>query len=311
MRYPRRTRKMMCRSDKIGGIILNWLWEKEERWVPVFTNLELYEFQHNLCYLLAAEDLDDYVIKPISTHLPQSKVRQIRSSNKIGGDHWRGMALREIIKAHLAIEADNSANDAIDLFGKVAAKQLAAKHWRLREQNNQSRSIALWPSIMQIRKSLCSGQMRQTSPQKFDYFVNWFKRYARKYTTPRITLAQLDLFHPSRRTADSFLELCREDAVNGIQGETSSALENNSKFKEAQRRYSIGAIEILRNQGRSEDAQWLENYAAATFGKGALEQNDSQRYPAYKLWMKPPEESQDTSLTNGRTSYPASDTSKG
>jgi hypothetical protein len=55
-----------------------------------------------------------------------------------------------------------------------------------------------------------------------------------------MTLAHLDLFHPSTPTADSFLELCREDAATGIQGETSSALENNMKFKEAQRTVFYG-----------------------------------------------------------------------
>jgi hypothetical protein len=75
----------------------------------------------------------------------------------------------------------------------------------------------------------------------------------------------------------------------------------------------MGAIKILRNQGRFEDAQWLENCAAATFGKGAFEQNESQRYPAFKLWIKPPDADKphDTSLTHGRTSISANYTSKG
>ena len=77
MRYPRRIREAMCRSDRIGGTVLYWLWEKDERWIPVFAILKFYEFQHELCYLLAAEDLDDHVIQLISTDLPQDIVHQL------------------------------------------------------------------------------------------------------------------------------------------------------------------------------------------------------------------------------------------
>ena len=30
MRYPRRIREAMCRSDRMGGTVLYWLWEKDE-----------------------------------------------------------------------------------------------------------------------------------------------------------------------------------------------------------------------------------------------------------------------------------------
>ena len=43
----------------------------------MFAILKFYEFQHELCYLLAAEDLDDHVIQLISTDLPQDIVHQL------------------------------------------------------------------------------------------------------------------------------------------------------------------------------------------------------------------------------------------
>ena len=228
------------------------------------------------------------------------------------------MAWHDASRGHrspLAVGLGRSADDAIDLFLKIAAKQLAIKHSRLGQQNerenNQILSLALWPSIMQIRKSLCSGRRRQMSPEKFDYFVHWYKKYIKNGSSLGITLAQLDLFHPSRPTPDTFLKLCREDAVTGIRGEISSALESNIKFKEALRRYSMTAIKTLRNQSRFDDAKWLESYAVETFGKGAFKQNESQRYPTYKVWIEPPEGSQDTKTANEQVSTSANDTGKG
>jgi hypothetical protein len=60
---PRSERLLRIQStNETGGQILNWLWQREERWVPVFTQVEFDKFQQTLCFLLAAEGLDDYVI---------------------------------------------------------------------------------------------------------------------------------------------------------------------------------------------------------------------------------------------------------
>lgn len=60
--------------EKVGGPVLDWLWQRDEQWVPMFAQSRFAQFQFDLCFILAVERPDEYVSTLLSTPLPQHVV---------------------------------------------------------------------------------------------------------------------------------------------------------------------------------------------------------------------------------------------
>jgi hypothetical protein len=247
-------------TNETGGQILNWLWQREERWVPVFTQVESDKFQQTLCLLLAAEGLDDYVIRLIDTRLPQDASDQVPLENV---HRWRGYVLRSVIRAYLAWDTRRSADAALDLFEKVSKRRLLAKRCRGADHNPIA-TVRLLSSLSQIRDSICSGQFVNTSVGKSERLIAHFE--ALQLVELPVFLAQLHLHHPTKPKADHFFALCKQDSLAEVSTAVRDALKEHPKFKTMLTHHSLRASAVLRIRGRSDEAQWLDEYTTAALG---------------------------------------------
>ena len=256
--------KLQQSSGVIAGPILDWLWKDNTRWVTIICGQDL-DFQEVLSYHLAREGLEQWMVKLLSTELPPHVTHLIPIDRRLA---WRGLLFRSLIRGVAFVAPPNCADRPIDLYSQMADAKMAAKAVSRNFPRHPLLSLTLWPSMLLLRSILCYKRRYNTSPQKFERFMEAFQdsRARTEGDDYRLTLVELKLYHPTQPTADDVLSLCKEDEGYCNPGqmyrEVQQAPRSGAQFQRMLRQ----GISVLRMQGRDSDAEWLCAYASQFLG---------------------------------------------
>ncbi|KAK3642752.1 hypothetical protein LTR56_010576 [Elasticomyces elasticus] len=187
-KVKRAERRTMIQNDNIGGLSLQWLWSEQRRWVRAVTS-DVMSLQR-ICYFAVAESLDDLLVQSLALPLPPLLDQ---AEEALDTHQWRGAVLREIIRSHLMLDSNSSADEAIDKFFKVADLVLVARSAPLRPKSPLART-SLYPAEVELIKQLCTTRFYKTDPARYDNFAR-FVAGGKRFT--QFTGAQLALAHPT------------------------------------------------------------------------------------------------------------------
>lgn len=199
--------------------------------------------------------------------LPDS-VSQLGFANRAD---WRSGLLRFILSALATTDANRCVDRALDVFLEVLD---ASRSSRFRDTSDPIRFVTLWLSMVLLRTVFCRKWQYNTSPSKFERFVECFAR--RKHLQGRqMYLAELDLFHPTNPSPDKMLELCCSESGIAALSETKMSLDQSPKSQMSLNRVLNRAIAVLHGRNRFDDAQWLRDFKVQLFGQKRPEQPDT------------------------------------
>lgn len=265
--HTRQTRLAMIHEHPIAKVALQQVWEDNAGWVDLVLND--FQTQFRLCYVVAAEGLDDFIVNWLKIGLPEDVIGTVDAK---GQGVWRGRLLRNLVQAHLMLSYDRSADRALQLlFATRNEWELAATAFnQQRRANNGSAtsippflSLSFFPACQEISGKLPTGAYPRTSSQLFDRFIATHRqlrgRTLRRNRYDDLTDARLHLFHPSKPDANPVVTYMRrmfgdkstEEARALLPAEPiSSRVVYYHSFKKA--------VIVARANGNLEDATWLE-----------------------------------------------------
>ena len=128
--------------------------------------------------------------------------------------HWRGLWISRLVRAHLLLDANASADNAIDFFIKIryardSLRQTSVPSWRLAKP----RELSMRPALVELTRALGSARYHNTSPFQFDFVMEFNLKYlaqdadrdSRDYAQ-----ARMHLKHPTNPCFESSLQYLRE-----------------------------------------------------------------------------------------------------
>lgn len=209
-----------------GGKVLHWLWNQP---MSVRDELSLSRpFVESLCYFLVAEGRDEYVLEWLKLELADEK----RHADDPGRHLWL---------AGLMV-AQQDKTDSVIL-------PLTTLRKALMEFRGRRLQCITFAATIAVRKMLRVEGLPSYPVELFDSFL----KVQRHCGSQRVTIwheARMLLYHPTQPDAQLLYQLLQDQTVEAWKG--SEATQN--EFGQCLLR---GAY-ILRLQGRSQDAAWLE-----------------------------------------------------
>jgi len=281
-KVPRTQRRDLILGKPIGGMALQYAWDSD-RWVDLV--LEDYETQMLLCYFLIGEQLDDLVVQWTLVDLPPGKAATLEKREL---HLWRGILLRNLIRAHLMLDSEAKADLAIEAFFKLYEDQLQAwaRVTRLKRTLPESElpsvvSVSRWPAQVELASALAGGSYSNTSTVLWERFTAYYFAGRPKVQTgmmerdyKRVGLA---LVHPTRPDARPAIEYLRkifnQDSHHDFMSKLPPA--GTPAYVSYQRMFNR-ARQSAQSAGLFEDAAWLEETALKIFGR------DQHSWPGHK-----------------------------
>jgi len=259
----RRLRKALIKSDKIGGLALDWLWKDETRWVHTL------EYENglfdNLVYFVVAEDLGHYIYDLIKVESPLGYK---------GKHRWRGTILRSLIRAHLQLDAIGSADDALDILFKIEDDIADAGRRVVQASPPGFTNTSLWPAVVELTSHLASPGTPHTSLEKYTKFMHNAPRYWRGKALEgqmRVGNARLALNIPGRPDPRPALELLEEWTQNTDVQDVRATLPAHKGARTAVYFLCKRLEDVLRNEKRFDEATWTSDLISKLFGSDTHE----------------------------------------
>jgi hypothetical protein len=184
-----------------------------------------------------------------------------------GGTGMLGEAgsLNEILAAHLSLDYQASADNALKLLFRVykvsnalcAAHKSAGTDWRYKG----FAGISFWPAVVALNGELNTGRYHNTDPQLYDAYIPFAKKHSKpdasRFPLERYEEASLWLVHPRSPTAIPMLACLREYYASGQR-----TAPTNTNALVLHLLSTDRCIKLLRRQYKPEDTAsalaWLE-----------------------------------------------------
>lgn len=214
---------------------------------------------------LAIEDPPDIDAVPGAT--PGSSMRH----------HWRSAWVRHIIRAHLLLDANASADSAIDFFMKVryARDELLQTSVPSNTLAN-TRQMSLRPPLVELGKALASGRFPNTHTSKYDFIVDFHLRYLGREAdrdSRDYAQARMHLQHPTKPCFENILQYLREKFGGKTAEEARRLLPIRERAIRTIRIALRDAQRLAKSAGNTETEAWLRQMHNTLFG------SPSSRHP--------------------------------
>ncbi|KAK5732544.1 hypothetical protein LTR17_010483 [Elasticomyces elasticus] len=242
-RLPRLARRQCIRDEEVGTLTLKWLWTDDHRWVDALNSDSV--FLEMLHYFAVAEAREAVLVRWLAQPVPPHVASSMSEANQ---HQWRGAILRHLMRAHTMLDCKGSADDAIELFFRVAA---SVKKARRENPYSPLAKCSLWPAQVELTRKLSTERFPNTSPRLFDMLVEHMSSHRRQnelasakmvlahptLPNPRPTLSyiQQNLKHMSRSEFDAvFLSMSnKRDTIYYLCHRTETALRAQGALKDA------------------------------------------------------------------------------
>ena len=134
-----------------------------------------YETQFILSYFAIADRLDDLILQWLEVSFPGEAVQNLDEQR---AHMWRGVLIRQLVRAHLMHNTTRGVDTAVDMFSKFCARQdhvygtvgLGNSAYAT-TKISPVLHVLRWPAIVELSTNLGSASLFQTSAAKWDRFV--------------------------------------------------------------------------------------------------------------------------------------------
>ncbi|KAK5711593.1 hypothetical protein LTR15_012436 [Elasticomyces elasticus] len=255
-RLPRKGRRKVIRSDAIGGLTLQWLWQEDSRWATtVQQDMLLF---NRLVHFLVAEECEHFVLGWIRSDLPQD-ARPLFTKDT--PNRWRGALLRALVLAHLVLDETATADPAIRVLNSVAQEVLAlrtVKRKAGKELDDEFAATSLWPAKVMLAKSLYTGRFWNTDSRLYDQFTG-FVAVEKKKKDMSFTVAKLRLHHPTTPDPEPMWSLLQRNLRDPTQQRMLEQSVGSGTAARVQLLMTLDDLErVLQSQDRFLDIDWVK-----------------------------------------------------
>ncbi|KAK5682345.1 hypothetical protein LTS10_005472 [Elasticomyces elasticus] len=214
------------------------------------------------------------VLKDFVLDMEQDRTRVSEKTFKLVDHNWRGCVFAFICEAMLSWNPRGSADQALDLVQAVAVKP---RRFAAQGHPTDSRAFAkdfpLVQALVGMARRLRGNENRTTDPTRFEQFVAIQGLYSNDIYRS-LNTARLMFRHPRGPRTVPAVEAFREMEQNP-QHDLCDPGHRSDAARTSLRMFAMDVARVLRSQGNSDDAKWLEEFARKSWP------------PAYKSIGKP------------------------
>ena len=264
------------KNFKLASAVLLKIWKDPYMWLPLV--LGDHHATWSLTWFAQAENVDHLLLEWVKADLGQLRLSdawpQVTNSKRATfGSHWRGDIFQKILEMKFVTNGMYSADTAFADFKHIF-------EWRegLVKSNSKSaylsdvKHMPLGFSAHRMVSALCIGGSYRSSSVLWDQFAAMRQTIVKPWTSVwhlegieqlEFDLARLDLFHPTKPTAEKFLAILNE--MHSNQG-------NDLSIPEVKIRHAIQvtmqrAWVVHKGHQQDIDAEWIVKAYEATFKK--------------------------------------------
>ncbi|KAK3669976.1 hypothetical protein LTR78_010148 [Recurvomyces mirabilis] len=266
-RVPKSQTSDFVQKCPIAGVIVEYLLRDNDAWLGFVMSKRESVFWLSYCAVL--EGLQDILLDWVKVDVDATNARRSFGPKFF---IWRGLFLRNIIRAQLLRNDQVSADDALNtLFNLLDSRTKAVRLLETSGQHTlpldepgtmiglQWLTVSHWPATIEISNQLVLGSWRGTSPELYDRFIDLVQKYTWKSSQDvrDLIVAQLHLQHPTKPSAKPTISLFRRLFGTKSTEEIEHFLPGIGKAREPFRITFLKATRQARAQGLYHDALWL------------------------------------------------------
>ncbi|KAK5705272.1 hypothetical protein LTR97_002390 [Elasticomyces elasticus] len=267
--FPREEARTKLQDDVAGPRLTAWLLSE-----PLRSQIQrelneaknrtfMWRFVHDSAYIIVGSGhmnvLKDFVL---DMELDRTRVSE-KTFNLV--DHsWRGYVFAFICEATLSWNPRGSADQALDLVHTVAVK---SRRFAAQGHPTDSRAFAkdflLVQALVGLARRLRGNENRTTDPTRFEQFVAIQELYSNDLYRS-LNTARLMFRHPRGPRTVPAVEAFREMEQNP-QHDLCDRGQGSDAARTSLRMFAMDVARVLRSQGKSDDAKWLEEFAVKSW----------------------------------------------
>jgi len=191
--------------------------------------------------------------------------------------HWRGIWISRLVRAHLLLDANASADSAIDFFIKVRYARDNMLHTSVPSARLANRrQMSMRSALLELARALASARYYNTSPFQFDFVLEFNLKYlsqdadrdSRDYAQ-----ARMHLQHPTKPCFQNILQYFREKFGGKTAEEAKRLLPVREQAIRSIRFALVDAERLAKSTGNTEAEVWCQQMHNTLFG------SPSSRHP--------------------------------
>jgi hypothetical protein len=214
-------------EQEAGKRLLTWLWNSDILQSQAFA--DSLQIQDGLVWLVMMEGHEDFLWKWLETdlELPQSLMVKGHQDSRNNGHFWKSRIIYAMVMTNLGPphKGARSADAALEVYFRAVQHVQQRKNTGVRD-----RMVLVARARLALEKALTHGSghhYSNTNAALYDKFVKIYANHqlshtynAQKYAMDEFHRAQLDLWHPTRPSADIWYELVTREipASDGVAG---------------------------------------------------------------------------------------------
>jgi hypothetical protein len=283
MKAFRRSIKGLTYEEQVGKVqeqeagkrLLIWLWNSDVLLSQAFAdNLQI---QDGLVWLVMMEGHDDFLWNWLDSdlELPQSLMVKGHQDSRNNGHFWKSRIIYAMVMTNLGPphKGARSADAALEVYFRAVQHVQQRKNAGVRD-----RMVLVARARLALEKALTHGSEHHysnTNPALYDKFVKIYANHqlshtynAQKYAMDEFHRAQLDLWHPTRPSADTWYDIMTRDTLASDGTVAVRDLLQNPKSSSDTAHYIktfARAAELMKTTGKHAESAQLVNAAKTYF----------------------------------------------
>jgi hypothetical protein len=205
-------------EEEAGKRVLSWLWNSDVLQSQAYA--DSLQIQDGLVWLVMMEGHEEFLWQWLDSdlELPESLTIKGRQESRNNGHFWKSRIIYAMVMTNLGPphKGARSADAALDIYFRAVQHVQQRKSAGIRDK-----MVLVSRARLALEKALTHGSEHhysETNAVLYDKFVNIYashqlnrKYNAHKYALDEFHRAQLDLWHPSRPSADVWYDLLTRD----------------------------------------------------------------------------------------------------
>ena len=283
MKAFRRSIKGLTYQEQVGKVqeqeagkrLLIWLWNSDVLLSQAFA--DSLQIQDGLVWLVMMEGHDDFLWNWLDSdlELPQSLMVKGHQDSRNNGHFWKSRIIYAMVMTNLGPphKGARSADAALEVYFRAVQHVQQRKNAGVRD-----RMVLVARARLALEKALTHGSEHHysnTNPALYDKFVKIYANHqlshtysAQKYAMDEFHRAQLDLWHPTRPSADTWYDIMTRDTLASDGTVAVRDLLRNPKSSSDTAHYIktfARAAELMKTTGKHAESAQLVNAAKTYF----------------------------------------------
>lgn len=283
MKAFRRSIKGLTYEDQVGKVqeqeagkrLLIWLWNSDVLLSQAFA--DSLQIQDGLVWLVMMEGHEDFLWNWLDSdlELPQSLMVKGHQDSRNNGHFWKSRIIYAMVMTNLGPphKGARSADAALEVYFRAVQHVQQRKNAGVRD-----RMVLVARARLALEKALTHGSEHHysnTNPALYDKFVKVYANHqlshtynAQKYAMDEFHRAQLDLWHPTRPSADTWYVIMTREAPASDSTMAVRDLLQSPKSSSDTAHYIktfARAAELMKTAGKHAECAQLVNAAKTCF----------------------------------------------